>query len=323
VVALGRSKRVPDWTAGNAGSGSRQAVEWFVSRTLSLLESEELTPLPTRPTELGDVPAAAWSQLERCCGDLTPERMLVIPGTRKRPSRWRRLALRTRVVAFGSRAVGQWTEDDRAGAVEFIPLEDVRAIDDRLILLYGRLSLIGQQSRIVVQYNAVARRELRESILWLRRKVAGPEFATRRNFVWIGEKGNERPEGELPHKWAYMLGYRDDLRIDPSSNEMVAVGDVTEIGRSRGPATGIAVLGPHELVVAAEPPDCLYASRYGVDLTVVPRCFLGDVGWSGGDIRIRLRDGEDAPAGPSLSRPLDERLFEAMRRSFGDAVTWT
>ena len=268
------------------------------------------------------MPAAAWSQLEKCCGDLTLERMLVIPGTRKRPSRWRRLALRTRVVAFGSRAVGQWTEDDGEGAVEFIPLDDVRAIDDRLILLHGRLSVIGQQSRIVVHYNAVARRQLRESILWLRREVAGPEFATRYNFVWIGEEGDERPERELPHKWAYMLGHRDDLRIDPSRNEMVAVGDVTEIGRSRGPATGIAVLGPHELVVAAEPPDCLYASRYGVDLTVVPRCFLGDVGWSRGDLRIRLRDGDVTPGGLSISRPLDERLYQAMRRSFGDAVTW-
>ena len=310
-------------TAGNAGAGSRQAVEWFVSRIVSLLpESEEMTPLPTRPPELGDVPSAAWSQLEKCCGDLTLERMLVIPGTRKRPSGWYRPALRTRVVAFGSRAVGQWTEDDGEGAVEFIPLDDVRAIDDRLILLYGRLSVIGQHGRIVVQYNAVARRQLRESIQGLRRKVAGPEFATARNFVWIGEKSIERPEGELPHKWAYMLVSRDDLRIDPSSNEMVAVGGVTEIGRSRGPATGIAVLGPHELVVAAEPPDCLYASRYGVDLTVVPRRFLGDITWSRGDLHIRLRESDDAPAGASISRPLDERLYQAMRRSFGDAVTW-
>lgn len=312
-------------TAGNAGAGaaSRQAVEWFVSRIVSLLsESEELTPLPTRPAELDDVPSAAWSQLEKCCGDLTLERMLVIPGTRKRPSRWYRPALRTRVVAFGSRAVGQWTEDDGEGAVEFIPLDDVRAIDDRLILLHGRLSVIGQHGRIVVQYNAVARRQLRESILRLRCKVAGPEFATRPNFVWIGDKGDERPKRELPHKWAYMLGYRDDLRIDLASNEMVAVGGVTEIGRSRGPATGIAVLGPRELVVAAEPPDCLDASRYGVDLTVVPRCFLGDVGWSRGDLRIRLRDGDNVPSEPSISRPLDERLYQAMRQSFGDAVTW-
>ena len=310
-------------TAGKARAAGNRAVDWFVARIVSRLpENEELTPHPTRPTELGEVPAAAWSQLAQCCGDLTFERMLIIPGTRKRPSRWRRHALRTRVVAVGSKAVGQWTEDDGDGAVEFIPLGDVRAIDDRLILLYGRLSVIGQHSRIVVQYNSVARRQLRESILWLRRKVAGPECATLRNFVWIGDKGDERPERELPHKWAYMLGCRDDLRIDPPPNEMVAVGDVTPIGRSRGLATGIAVLGPREFVIAAEPPDSLRASRYGVDLTVVPRCFLGDVGWSRGNLLIRLREGDNLPGGSSISRPLDERLYQAMRQSFGDAVTW-
>ncbi len=310
-------------TADNSDAGRHQVMEWLASRVESLSPaSEELTPVPSRPAKLGDVPAAAWSQLERCCGDLALDRMLVIPGVRRPPSRWRRPALRTRVVAFGPAAVGQWTDDDDAGTVEFIALDDIRAIDDRLVLLYGRLSVIGRQSRIVVQYNAVARRQLRESILWLRRSVAGPGFTTRHNFVWIGEKGNERAEGDLPHKWAYMLGCRDDLRIDPSSNEMVAVGDVTEIGRSRGPTTGISVLGPRELVIAAEPPDSLRASRYGVDLTVVPRCFLGDVGWHRGNLLIRLREGDDLPSGPSISRPLDEQLYQAMQRSFGDAVTW-
>lgn len=306
------------------GAGGRQAVEGFVSRLVSWLsdDDEELTPLPTRPVELGNVPAAAWSQLAACCGELTLERTLVIPGTRKRASRWRRPGLRTRVVAFGSRAVGQWAEDDDEGSVEFIPLDEVRAIDDRLILLSGRLSVIGRESRIAVRYNAAARRELRDGILWLRHKVAGSEFATWRSFVWIGENGNQRSAEELPHKWAYLLGGRDDLRIDHSKDEMVAVGDVTEIGRSRGPATGIAVLGPRELVIAAEPPDSLRASRYGVDLTVVPRCFLGDVGWTRGNLLIRLHEGDNLPSGPPISRPLDERLYEAMRRSFGDAITW-
>jgi hypothetical protein len=301
----------------------RRIVESFGTRILSVLpESEELTPLPTRPNELGDIPAAARSQLEKCCGDLARERMLIIPGTQRRPSRWRRPGLRTRVVAFGSRAVGQWTEDDADGTVEFIPLVDVRAIDDRLILLHGRLSVIGRHGRIDVYYSAVARRHLGECILWLRGQVAGPEFGTRPRFVWIGDSGDERPRSELPHKWAYILDHRDDLRIGPTSNEMVAVGDVMEIGRSRGPTTGIAVLGPHELVIAAEPPDSPRGSRYGVDLTVVPRCFLGDVDWSRGNLRIRLREDDDQPSGTPISRPLDECLYQAMRRSFGDAVPW-
>jgi hypothetical protein len=35
-------------------------------------------------------------------------------------------------------------------------------------------------------------------------------------------------------------------------------------------------------------------------------------------IRLRL----DGAEGLSILRPLDERLFVAMRRSFGDAVAW-
>jgi hypothetical protein len=202
-----------------------------------------------------------------------------------------------------------------------MPLDDIRAIDDRVVLLHGRLSVIGCHGGIVVQYNAVARRYLRDSILWLRREIAGAELATLRSFVWIGADGNEHPVGALPHKWAYLLGCRDDLRIDKSTNEMVAVGGVTEIGLSRGPATGIAILGPRELVVAAEPPDWLDGSRYGVDLTVVPRRFLSHLGWTGGDLRIGLRDSNHAASG-SISRPLDGRLYQAMRQSFGDAVPW-
>ena len=121
---------------------------------------------------------------------------------------------------------------------------------------------------------------------------------------------------------------------------MVAVGDVAEIGRSRGPATGVGLLGPRELVVAAEPSVWLDVSRYGVDLTVVPRSRLRDIGWGGGELVIRLREeGEpqpparpaDAPSAvaepdpaalgpPTISRSLDERLFVAMCRSFGDAI---
>ena len=215
-------------------------------------------------------------------------------------------------------------------------MEDLLAIQDQIVLLYGRLSLIGAKSQMAIQYNAVARSQLRESILWLRGRVAGPVFPVRPSFVWIEGKGEERPQSELPYKWAYMLAHRDDLRIDAEAGEMVAVGDVVELGAARrGPSTGIALLGPRELVVAAEPLADRRTHRYGVDLTVVPRSHIRDVGWSRGNLQIRLRAGDEArPADgtrkgargatgePAISLPLDSRLFEAMRRSFGDAVEW-
>ncbi len=305
----------------------------LLTRLFGQREWIERTPLPFRPASGDEVPAAAWSRLEGCCGELSLERLLVIPGTGKRTWIGGQLAMHARVIAFGATAVGQWTEDEGDGVVESVPVDDLLAIDDRVVLLHGRLLLIGKAGRLTILYNAVARPLLRESILWLRRTIAGPEFATRPSFVWIGPTGEERPDGELPYKWAYLLTYRDDLRIDPPANEMVAVGGVVELTQSRkGPATGLAVLGPRELVVAAEPPDWLDTARYGVDLTVVPRCHLRDVGWSGGNLQIRLRasDGagptdvtcNGATGEPAISRPLDGRLFEAMRRSFGDAVEW-
>ena len=294
-------------------------------------DADELTPLPSRPTSRDEVPAEAWSELERSCGDLALERMLVILGTHKRTWIGGRLAMHTRVIAFGSRAVGQWTEGEGTGSVESMPIDDLLAIDDRTVLLHGRLSLIGTKGRIAIPYNTVARPQFRESVLWLRRRMAGPELATRSSFVWIGAKGSERSERELPYKWTYILACRDDLRIDPPANEMIAVGDVVEQTPFRtGPATGLALLGPRELVIAAEPSDHIRLPRHGVDLTVVPRCHLRDVGWSRGNLRIRLRAGEGASEGAAdgpgdelaISRPLDGRLFEAMRQSFGDAVEW-
>jgi hypothetical protein len=253
--------------------------------------------------------------------------MLVILGTRTRTWIGGRLAMHTRVIAFGSSGVGQWTEGEGVGSVESMPIDDLLAIDDRTVLLHGRLSLIGRKGRIVIPYNTVARPQFRESVLWLRRRIAGPEFATRPSFVWIGAQGSERSGRELPYKWTYLLACREDLRIDPPANEMVAVGAVVEQTPFRtGPATGLALLGPRELVIAAEPSDHARLPRHGIDLTVVPRCHLLDVGWSRGNLRIRLRAGAGAPESAAdelaISRPLDGRLFEAMRRSFGDALEW-
>jgi hypothetical protein len=288
------------------------------------------TPLPFRPETAAEVPVAAWRQLEQTCGELTLDRLFVIPAGAGFTRRRRPTPLR--VLAFGSRAVGHWIDDGGEGRLECVPLEDVLAIDDRTVLLDGRLVVFGAHSQVVVQYNAAARSQLRESVLWLRRAIAGPAFPAREGFVWVSARGVDRPRSELPHKWTYLLSQRTDLRIDATGEEMVAVGDVAEIGRSRGPATGVALLGPRELVVAAEPSEWLDVSRYGVDLTVVPRSRLRDIGWREGQLIVRLlgETGPLAPTDPSappaqpqprtIARPLDERLYQAMCRSFGDAI---
>ncbi len=305
----------------SSASGPARLLKRLGRSDVDLFDLKQGTPLPWRPTSRDDVPAAAWAQLEKSCDSLELERLLLIPGTGKRTWIGGRLAMRTRVLAFGTTGVGEWTENDGVGAVEFMPVDDLLAIDDRVILLRGRLALIGRTRRLETHYNTVARALFLENVLRLRQMIAGPRLATERNFVWLGMDVEPRPASELPYKWANLLLERTDLRIDSPEAEMVAVGDVVELGaRRKGPATGLALLGPRELVIAAEPPNRADDPRHGVDLTVVPRRHIRDVGWSRGSLTIRLV--ADGASGPSISRPLDERLFEAMRQSFGDAVAW-
>lgn len=318
--------------AGNLQSSLGHAVGALADRVMGAQVPRGPFPLPFRPEGREDVPGRAWGQLEATCGELNLERILVLPPFGTRPTFRRQVWAPTRVLAVGSLAIGLWTDEgEAADRLEYLPLADVLAIDDRTVLLNGRLTVVGPTSRMVVAYNTTARTHLRDSIAWLRRAVAGSAVPVRETFVWMAasEARRDRPRSELPHKWAYILNRRDDLRIDPVGQEMVAVGDVAEIGHSRGPATGIALLGPRELVIAAEPSEWLDVSRYGVDLTVVPRSRLSGIGWSRGEITIRLqRDGSPAmPNGPTattpsatISRSLDERLYGAMRVAFGDAV---
>jgi hypothetical protein len=307
-------------TGGGVATRTYKAAAEFVRLRMRGSDPDGRTPLPVRPSSRADVPEAAWSALEAACGEPVLERLLIVPTTWRPSGKGRRLVLQKRVIAFGPDAIGEWTEGE--GVAASLPIADLLAFDDRIVLLHGELTLVGRTGRLAVQYNAVARPLLRESILWLRRRILGGGFPTESRFVWIGASGEERPAAELPYKWSYLLSERDDLRVDPEGPEMIAVGDVAELGvRRPGPASGLAILGPRELIVASEPPVRPGAPRYGVDLTVVPRRYLARVGWSRGNLAVGLRaDGAAEP--PSIVRPLDERLFEAMRRSFGDAVEW-
>ncbi len=301
----------------------------LVDRVIGTEAPKGLIPLPFWPKAREDVPERAWGRLEATCGELSLERMLVFPPFGTRPTFRCRVWAPARVIAVGSLAIGLWTDEgEGADRLECVPLADVLAIDDRTVLLDGQLSVVGPAGRVVVGYNTTARTRIRESIAWLRRAVAGSAFPVQETFVWMAgsEAGGNRPRSELPHKWAYILNRRDDLRIDPVGQEMVAVGDVAEIGHSRGPATGVALLGPRELVIAAEPSESLDISRYGVDLIVVPRSRLSGIGWSQGEVTIQLQRDASRTEPTAITqtatirRPLDGRLYEAMRVAFGDAV---
>lgn len=113
------------------------------------------------------------------------------------------------------------------------------------------------------------------------------------------------------------------VATDPDEPAIVAVGDVAETrgGRSR-PATGVAVLTPRELVIAAEPVEYLEGARYGVDLLAVPRERLAGLSQDGRSLTVHVAGGRTDAEGASPTLTLDPCLVEAMHRLFGPAVRW-
>jgi hypothetical protein len=284
---------------------------------------------PFRPQAPADVPDEAWEALERVCPDAGLDRLFVIPAVVTGRYRGRRRSTPAQVLAFGDDVIALWTAEHGTSSVAALPAGELLAVDDRTILLHGRLAFIGARGRIAVTYNTVARDALRENMRTVRCAIAGPPVPATSAFLWLDAHGVARPEEELPYKWAFMLSHNPNLRLDPTEPVKVAVGDVVEWGARHGrrgrtsPATGLAILGPREFVVATEPAEYLNYGRYGVDLTTVPRRFLNGLAWDGRTLRIGLQTGDGRPIAEPIVRSLDGRLVEAMARSFGSAVRWT
>lgn len=294
-----------------------------------LREPEQRVVHPLRPRSWDEVPIAARPALADVSPGLAADRLFVVPpGLMPRRAFWQpRRRTPAMVLAFAEDAVVLWSEDEGGATLETLPIGDVLAVDDRTVLLYGRLRVIGRRGSIVVQYNAAARDDLRDNVLWLRRRIAGEQMPAADAFVWRSSRGASPSPVGLPYKWSYMLAHSPNLRLDPGEPAAVAAGDVFEIGdvprrgRTKAAPSGLALLGSRELVIAAEPAEHLEIDRYGVDLIAVPRRFVRHLSWEDGVLRIELCGGDGAPA-DSIVRPLDRHLADAMRIGFGDAVAW-
>jgi hypothetical protein len=203
------------------------------------------------------------------------------------------------------------------------PTSRLIAVDDRTILLYGRLRLMAADRQLVVRYNTVSRRDLQENLSELRRRMATKPQPIVSGFLWLDARNEGMGQPALPHKWRVVLEHQ---MVRPNLDEpaIIAVGDVTEIrgGRNRPPA-GVAVLGSRELVIVNEPSEFLEAARYGVDLLAVPRERLDSLSWDGRSLTVRVaQDQADVEGAASITLPLDRHLVEAMRRAFGSAIRW-
>jgi hypothetical protein len=249
----------------------------------------------------------------------------VIPAA-SRLDRERLYSTPLQVLAFGDRSVGLWQHEAPAGRVTSIEIDRLLAIDDREILLYGHLRFVSAHAQIHVRYDTASREALEGSLCDLRRRMAPTEIPTEATFVWLDASGRPGLEADLPHKWRTILQF-PTVRLDPALPSAVAVGDVAAappnwVSPAAGrPATGVAVLGPRELVVATEPGEFIDGPRYGVDLVSVPRERLGRLAWDGHSLTIWTvgrSDGEWA----SVTLHVDPELVKAMQRAFGTAVSW-
>jgi hypothetical protein len=264
--------------------------------------------------------------LEEACGPLPFERLFVVPRTTRLVSRSQCLVTPTKVLGFGVRTVALWVDDGPGGRVMSIPIDRLLAVDDRTILLHGRLRLLAADSQLFVRYNTVSRKHVQENLCELRGLMATRRLEVEPGFLWLDPRHEGLGLRDLPHKWRVVLD-SPTVRLRREEPAIIVAGDVAETRRSRSrPPTGVAVLGSRELVIANEPSEFLDSGRYGVDLLAVPRERLDSLGWDGRSLTVRVAheraaQADDAGAA-SVSRVLDRRLVEAMQRAFGSAVRW-
>lgn|GEM_PF-1361674 len=278
---------------------------------------------PFRPSRPDDVPPSARAALEVHCGPLPLERLFVVPKTTRLVSPKQCVITPARVLGFGAKDVALWVDDCPGGRVMSIPIDRLIAVDNRSILLYGRLRLLAAGAQLVVRYNSLYRDELQENLRDLRSQMARKEFAVESRFQWLDPRNEQMTQSDLPFRWQAALDY-PTVRPNLREPVLIAVGDVAGIRRGRtGPPSGVAVLGSRELVIANEPSDSLDFARYGIDLLAVPRERLDSLSWDGRSLTVHLAaDCGGVEGHSSVVLPLDPGLVEAMGRAFGSAVQW-
>ena len=283
---------------------------------------QRLVGRPFRPTRPADLPGSSRPGLEAVCGPLPYDRLYVIPSATRLVTRTQCVITPAKVLGFGEQTVAIWVDDGPDDRVLAHPIDQLVAVDDRQILLYGRLRLVAADGQIVVRYNTVSRDDLTGRLIELRQRMAKRELAVEPGFLWLDRTSETKGQAELPHKWRVVL---DNATVRPNLDEpaIIAAGDVSEIRRGRTrPASGVAVLGRKELVVANEPSEYLDRARYGVDLLAVPRERLASLSWDGKYLTVGVAKGRVGEGGSSIVLPLDPYLVDAMRRAFGSAVVW-
>jgi len=215
---------------------------------------------PRTPRWEEDIPASVLKSLQDLCGIDRLGQVFIIPET-VRSIGWkeRRVVSPESVLALGSRAVALWTGKPEPGIKACVPLDQIAAIEDVTILLYGRLSFISPGTRLTVRYNILARRGFEPALRELRRMLAGPARPVPRN-------GGE--SSSLPFKWRRLLE-APLVRLSggaPVAFRFARVRRRAPFDIERGE---LLALTPSELLFLCDPPDA--GHTYGEDSCVVSR----------------------------------------------------
>ena len=224
------------------------------------------TSHPYTPKREQDMPCGAWEALRGTCGLEDLHQVFIIPwAVRSIGLGNRKVISPNSVLAIGGRAVALWTEKPQPGIKITIPLEEVAAIEDVTILLYGRLSFVPFGQQLTIRYNTVARRALEPALLELRRKLAGPALQVPRE---------DDRAADLPFKW-YNLIRAAQVRMDEDARVAFRFHLTPKKSRHGHERGELLVLNPYELVYLCDPLDALH--QYGEDSFILPRSRMSDV----------------------------------------------
>lgn len=257
---------------------------------------------PFRPEAWHDVPDLAVNALAKACGTTKPSELFVIPPAARSVAAprnaERQIATPLQVLGFGQTAIGLWADDAFGGDLKVvIPIDELAAIEDVHVLLFGRLSLVTSRQRLTIRYNTVAGHKLEESLQAVRLAAAGTPSPVHPATL---------PDG-TPHKWV-TLAASPTVRLDDGPITLVYE---TEPGRARRepPYETLIALTAHELVIAREPEHRPVTAKYGVDVLQVPLGRLEGVWTEGDQLCVRAAGAiTRVKVGPAASRRVAELL---------------
>lgn len=268
--------------------------------------------LPYRPRRTEDLPDGAFGELRRAVGADGVQQLIVLParirhghlgdsrhGVGRRP-----ILTPAGVLGFGPGGVALWVGAPALPGVRVVlDPRQVAAIETAQVLLDSRLTILADDARLDIHYNAVAERALDPLVRNLRSRAALSTPDMRPDLP-----DAPVPNAELPYKWRQLLA-SDAVRLD-AGDPVAVVAGALPVPKGSKAAYAAVVLTPRELVVLADPVNTdATGGRLGVDTHFVPRANIEQVRADGPLLRVRVR-------GADLQLPLGRQLSTRTVRTF-------